>query len=109
VACAEGEDEYAVGRCRLTCRYRTRPGDFVSRNVLGCYNALTTGRIGCRGREAALRPIANTRTVIGLTGPDSEVAAIAAALARRLGGMLVFESGAEVAAEPEAVAERLGA
>ncbi|HEX4609466.1 MAG TPA: hypothetical protein VH092_14810 [Urbifossiella sp.] len=98
VATSAGEDQYSIGDCRVTCRYRTAPGDFVSRQVLGCHNALRTGQPACGEREVALDLVAKVNTVIGIVGPDAAVEEIATTLAKLLRGVVVSESGAIVTA-----------
>src|SRR5689334_22193386 len=34
LASKDGEDVYVVNGCRVTCRFRIEPGDFVSRQML---------------------------------------------------------------------------
>ncbi len=96
VASADGEDQYAVGDCRVTCRYQIEPGDFVSRQVLGCHNAIRTGQLACEHREFALMLVARAETVIGIVGPERAAEEVVAALVTRFQGVVVSESGAIV-------------
>jgi hypothetical protein len=93
-ACDEAEEQFLIGNCRITCRFRTEPGDFVSRQVLGCHNAVRTGRLYCADRELTLERIARTQAVIGMVGPDNEVDDVASALAARFAGVLVSATDA---------------
>jgi len=99
---------YTVAGCRVTCRHRTEPGDFVSRQVLGCHNAVRAGTLATADRDAALAAVAATVSVVGIIGPEGAAEKVAAALARRLSGAVVTESGAVVWADPVGACDRGG-
>ena len=83
------EDQYEAAGCRVTCRYRVEPGDFVSKQVLGCHDAIRTGLLACADTESAMSRVAETQTVIGIAGPDAAVENVASALASRFSGVVV--------------------
>jgi len=94
VSSAEGEDQYAIGECSATCCYRTAPGDFVSRQVLGCHDAVRNSRLACSDIPDTLRRVTETQTVIGLVGPEALVAEIVVKLANRFPGVVVSSTEA---------------
>lgn len=104
VSGGEDEDVFQVGACRVTCRYWTRGGDFVSKQILGCVAAVGAGRLRSDDPAAVEDRVSQTQSVIGVVGPEDEVRDVAAALARRFQGVLV--DGVEaVLAEPSAAAD----
>lgn len=93
----EGEDQFLIGECQVTCCYRATPGDFVSRQVLGCRNAIKTGKLACADRESAMRRVAETQAVFGMVGPDDLVERLASELAAHFPGVLVTPTDAILA------------
>jgi hypothetical protein len=94
---SEAEDQFEVGACRVTSRYRTMGGDFVSKQVLGCHNAICVGRLRCEQQEVALERVANSKTVIALIGPDDEVEKLSQTLGEQLHGVIITGDTAIVA------------
>ena len=93
------EDAYAIGDCTATCRYRTAPGDFVSKQILGCHNAVRTGRLNSSDVESTLCRIAETQTVIGLIGTDELIAEIVTKLSLSFPGVVVSATEATMAGQ----------
>jgi hypothetical protein len=99
VSGGEDEDVFQLGACRVTCRYWTRGGDFVSKQILGCVAAVEAGRLRSTDAAAVQKRVFQTQSVIGIVGPEDQVRVVAAALAGQFLGVLV--DGAEaVLAEP---------
>src|SRR3954452_6511532 len=73
ISSADGEDQYSVGECRLNVRYRVKPGDFVSKQVLGCWNAIRVGRLRCPDPARGMKAVLKTQAVVGIVGPDALV------------------------------------
>ena len=91
------EDQFELGNCQVTCRYWRKGGDFVSKQILGCHNAIRVGRLRCEKKKVALERVGNTQTVIGVIGDDAEVAELAGALAKTFSGVIITEDAAIVA------------
>src|SRR5215471_17182048 len=83
VSRSDDEDVFEIGPCRIW----TRGGDFVSKQILGCHNAVRTGRLQCTNADLAKRQVSETQSVIGMVGPDETVFAVALALGARYGGV----------------------
>ncbi|MFO0954418.1 MAG: hypothetical protein U0835_25315 [Isosphaeraceae bacterium] len=89
VSIAEHEDVYEIEECRVTCRYWSRGGDFVSRQVLGCGTAVRTGHLLCDDVEAVEEQVYETESILGMVGPEDAVDRLAERLARHFTGVLV--------------------
>lgn len=83
------EDVFQIGECRVTCRYWTQGGDFVSKQILGCKTAVRSGQLHCTKTDAVENQVLATESVIGITGPEESVNDIALKLANILTGVLV--------------------
>ena len=93
---SEGEDGFEVRGCRVTCRYWSAGGDTVSRQILGCANAIRTGSLACANKDAAMAQVLSAKSEIGIVGPDEAVEKIARQLATALRGVIVSPTTAEV-------------
>jgi hypothetical protein len=102
VTSGDDEDVFQIGDCRISCRYWTRGGDFVSKQILGCHNAVRTGRLRCASKDAVERQVCETKSVIGIVGPDDAIRSLALALAERYSGVLVDGENADLAEQTAA-------
>lgn len=93
----KAEDQFESGACVVTCRYWIKGGDFVSHQILGCHNAIRVGRLRCKQKKIALDRVGDTKSVVGLAGPDDEVEELARVLSSRFPGVIVTEDAAVVA------------
>ena len=93
----KAEDQFEIGSCQITCRYEIKPGDFVSKQVLGCWNAIRTGGLRCKQKKLAVDQVLRTVAVLGIAGPDDEVEKLAMTLAKQVTGIIVTAEEAIVA------------
>lgn len=90
------EDRFQLGDCRVSCRYWTAGGDVVSRQILGCANAIRHGRLRSADKDAAVAQVFKAKTEIGIVGLDEAVAKIARDLAAKFGRILISPTDAEL-------------
>ena len=107
VSQGEDEDVFQVGTCRLTCRYWTRGGDFVSKQIMGCATAVQSGQLQSANAGAVGEQVYQTQSIVGVVGPEDTVIALAAALASRFTGVLIDGEEA-IMAEPAAAPDHDG-
>jgi hypothetical protein len=91
------EDQFEIGECQITCRYRTKRGDFVCQQCLGCWNAIRAGQLRCKQKKVAIDRVLQAKTVIGIVGPDDEAKQLALSLAEQFTGIVVTVKEAIVA------------
>ena len=91
------EDQFELGKCQVTCRYWREGGDFVSKQILGCHNAIRVGRLRSQQKKVALERVENTQTVIGIVGDEADVAELAGSLTKSFPGVIITEDAAIVA------------
>lgn len=89
VSSGDDEDVFQVDTCRLTCRYWTRGGDFVSKQILGCATAVSSGELRSADPPSVEAQVYHTQSIIGAVGSEEAVGALVAALAAQFGGVLV--------------------
>ena len=94
---SEGEDRFEVGSCMVTCRYWAEAGDFMSKQKLGCHNAIRVGRLRCDEKQTAMERVSGAKTVIGLVGPEGDVDALVRSLAQQHPRVIVTGHAAIVA------------
>ena len=107
VSKSDDEDVFQVGTCRLTCRYWTRGGDFVSKQIMGCATAVQSGQLQSANAGAVEEQVYQTQSIVGIVGPEDAVGDVAVALAARFSGVLIDGEEA-VIAEPTAAPVRDG-
>lgn len=101
------EDVFQVGPCQLTCRYWTRGGDFVSKQILGCATSVQSGQLRSADAATIEGQLYETQSIIGIVGPEDTVSAVAAALAGRFTGVLI-DGNEAIMAEQNAPPDRGG-
>jgi hypothetical protein len=89
-------DKFELGDCRVSCRYRTEGGDVVSLQILGCANAIRTGRLQSADKEEAVAQVLRTNAEIGIVGPDKAAERLAKDLATEFGGVIISPTHAEL-------------
>jgi hypothetical protein len=90
------EDKFEIGGCRISCRYWSRGGDTVSRQILGCFNAIRIGKLECADKDAAMARVSKAKPEIGIVGSDEEVEELANILATRFGGVIISPTDARL-------------
>jgi hypothetical protein len=90
------EDKFEIAGCRMSCRYRTREGDTVSHQILGCFNAIRIGRLECADKDAAMARVIAAKTEIGIVGSDEKVEELANILATCFTGVLISSTDARL-------------
>ena len=93
---AEDQETYMVDGCKLTLSFWLAGGDRVSHLILGCHNAIRTGRLACADRETAMATVLQTKTAFGMVGDKLLLGRIAEQLSKRFPGVVITSTHAIV-------------